>query len=203
MKKHFGAIVMLVLIFFMVVAGILFVRSYNAVKKNKLITKIETAQSIHGEISVERYYKNGKYVKALGFYRNGMKKSEFYINDDEGLTTKYISYYPNGQVENKWERWVEAGDQHYLTEEFHPIGKLRKREGSKLLLWEYYDDDGHLTLTYELQGDKSIETMFHANGNKLEQSEYFKGVKQGRVMKWDSNGVVTAIEMYESGNRVQ
>jgi antitoxin component YwqK of YwqJK toxin-antitoxin module len=203
-KKHFGSIVLIFMIFLTVIAGYMIIRYYYTKKTVKSFTRLETIQTRdHGDISVERYYKNGKNIKALGFYKDGSKKSEYYVNDDEGLSTKYITYYPNGQIENRMERWVEGPENHYIDEEFLPDGRLRKREGTKISRWEYYDDDGNPTLMYVRDGERIVETLFYPGGKKQEECEYLSGKRDGKLTEWDSTGVVTKIELYKNGIRTQ
>ena len=198
--KQAGTILLLFMIFCSVVFGYLIIRS--TYKKTNIMnyTSLETIHSLeYGDISVERYYRNGAAVKAFGFYRDGTMKSEFYLTDKTGYSSKFISYYPNRQIETRSLKWIEGDVKHYLYEEFFEGGMVRRREGTKVPKWEYYDDNGDPTLFYLKDGEKVTEILFYPGAKKQEESDYYKGKRNGKWVQWDTTGHIVRNELYKDG----
>ncbi|MBW7887535.1 MAG: hypothetical protein H3C35_04120 [Bacteroidetes bacterium] len=203
MKLHITSVLLLIIIFLTVVGGFLFVRNISQRNHMKNTISLETERSVaYGDISVERYFRNGKTVKALGFYRNGVKKSEYYVTDSSGKSYQYISYFPNGNKKNQIEQWVENGQIQYYEEEYYENGHLKKKEGTQIRQWEYYDEDGRPTMFIVNDQTKTTEIVFYPNGKIQYQAEYFNGKLNGMWKKWDSLGNVTSEEVYKNGQQV-
>ncbi len=201
--KQAGTILLLVMIFCSVVFGYLIVQSTYKKKNVPNYTKLETIHSLqYGDISVERYYRNGANVKAFGFYKDGSMKSEFYLTDNTGYSSKFISYFPNRQIETKSIKWIEGDVKHFIYEEYFENGKTRRREGSKIDKWEYYDEIGELTMINLHDGDRTTETMFFPGGRKQDESEFLKGQRDGHWYQWDSSGTQTKNELYTNGVKI-
>ena len=203
MKLQKGSIVLLIIIFIVIVAGSITVNMLYAKKHVKNKTIFETVNSKkHGEISYERYYSNGKNTRALGFYKDGSLKSEYYLMDNTGTSFKFISYYPNKKMETRSLNWVENGERQYLYEEYFEDGRIRKREGSQLLKWEYYDENGEPTVIYLRGGNRTTETSYYPGWKRQEESEYLNNKRDGHWIQWDTTGNVTKNEEYKDGIRV-
>jgi antitoxin component YwqK of YwqJK toxin-antitoxin module len=204
MKLQKTTILLLFMIFISVVVGFLFIQTTYAKKGMQNYNLLGTVQSLkYGEISMERYYRNGNNVKAFGFYQDGKMKSEYYLTDNSGYSSKYISYYPNRQIEAKYLRWIEQGTKHYLEEEFFEDGRLRKREGSKVNMWEYYDDKGDPTVIYQRNGDRVKETSYYSGWKKQEEAEFINDVRDGIWIQWDTVGTMVRNEFYKNGVKIK
>ena len=191
------------MIFISVVFGYLIVRTAYSKKHIENYTALETIHSAeYGDISVERYYRNGTNVKAFGFYKDGTMKSEFYLTDNSGYSSKYICYYPNKQIETRSMKWIEGETRQYLYEEFFINGKTRRREGTKIAKWEYYDENADPTLFYLRNGDRVTEVMFYPGSRKQEESDYLKGKRDGKWFQWDSTGKQIRSEIYKEGVKI-
>ena len=78
MKQQAGTVLLLAMIFVSVIFGYLIIRTTYSKKHIENFTALETIHSLeYGDISVERYFRNGQNVKAFGFYKDGTMKSEF------------------------------------------------------------------------------------------------------------------------------
>lgn len=203
MKQQAGTVLLLAMIFISVVFGYLTVRTAFSKKHIENYTALETIHSLeYGDISVERYYRNGKNVKAFGFYKDGTLKSEFYLTDNTGYSSKYISYYPNKQIETRSLKWMEGEVKQSLYEEFFENGKTRRREGTKVLKWEYYDENGEPTLFYLRNGDRITEVTFYPGGKKQDESDFNSGKRDGKWFQWDSTGRQIRNEIYKNGVKI-
>lgn len=201
--KQAGTVLLLFMIFCSVVIGYLIVESTYKKKNITNYAKLETIHSLeYGDISVERYYRNGANVKAFGFYKDGTMKSEFYVTDNTGYSSKYISYYPNKQIETRSLKWMEKDEKHFLYEEFFENGNVRRREGSKIPKWEYYDENGELTVITLHNGDRTMEMMFYPGGQKQEESDYRAGKRDGKWFQWNVAGRQTRNEIYKDGVKI-
>ncbi len=204
MKQQWGTVLLLGMIFCSVVAGYLIVRTTVTKKKIENYTSLETIHSLkYGDISVERYYRNGKNVKAFGFYKDGSLKSEFYLTDNSGNASKYISYYPNKQIETRSLKWMEGPVKHFLYEEFFEDGRTRRREGTNVSTWEYYDENGDPTMMYLRNGERITEVLFFPGAKKQEESEFFNGKRDGKWIQWDTSGRKTRDEAYKNGIKIE
>ena len=203
MKQKASTVLLLAMIFVSVVYGYLIVRSAYSKKHIENYTALETIHSLeYGDISVERYYRNGKNVKAFGFYKDGTLKSEFYATDNTGYSSKYISYDPDKKIETRSLKWFEGEVKHYLYEEYFPNGKPRRREGTKLSKWEYYDENGEPTLFYLRNGERITEVTFFPGSRKQEESDFYKGKRDGKWVQWDTTGKQTRNEIYQNGVKI-
>lgn len=202
--KQAGTILLLFMIFVSTVFGYLIIRTTYSKKHIENYTALETIHTLeYGDISMERYYRNGTNVKAFGFFRDGSLKSEFYVTDNSGYSSKFISYYPNRQIETRSLKWIEGATKHYLYEEFFEDGRTRRREGTKVPQWEYYDEIGDPTLFYIHSGDRITELMFYPGSKKQDESDYVNGKRDGRWNQWDTLGHQTRKEVYKSGIKVE
>lgn len=203
MKLHATSVLLLIVIFLLVVGGFLYVSKLSEKSHKRNTTSFETQHTLeYGDISVERYYRNGKTVKALGFYKDGTKKSEYYITDSAGTAYQYISYFPNGVVKSHIEQWMKNGSVQYYEEAHYENGNLKKKEGSAIRQWEYYDEDGKPTMFIVNDQNKTTETMFYPNGKIQYTAEYFSGKLNGMWKKWDSLGNIISEEVYKNGEKV-
>lgn len=204
MKLQTGTVILLGMIFISVVAGYLVVNTTYKKKHKDNYTKQETIHTLeYGDLKMERYYRNGVNVKAFGYYKDGSLKSEYYVTDKAGTSTKFVSYYPNHQVETHSMIWIEDGTRQFLYEEFFKDGKVRRREGSQIPKWEYYDENGDPTVFYLKDGDRTTEVMFFPGGKKQDESDYRSGIRDGRWLQWDTTGHVIRDEKYKDGAKVQ
>ena len=204
MKLQTSTILLLFMIFVSVVVGALIIQTAYSKKNTQNFNLLGTVQSLkYGEISMERYYRNGNNVKAFGFYQDGKMKSEYYLTDNTGYSSKYISYYPNRQIEMKYLRWIEQGVKHYLEEEYFEDGRVRRREGTKVNRWEYYDDKGDPTVIYQRDGDRVKETSYFSGWKKQEEADFINDVRDGNWIQWDTSGVVTRNEIYKNGVKIK
>ncbi len=204
MKLQKTTILLLFMIFVSVVFGFLIIQTTYAKKSSQNYNLLGTVQSLkYGEISMERYYRNGNNVKAFGFYQDGKMKSEYYLTDNSGYSSKYISYFPNRQIEAKYLRWIEQGTKHYLEEEYFEDGRLRRREGTKVNTWEYYDDHGDPTVIYLRDGDRVKETSYYARWKRQEEADFINDVRDGNWIQWDTSGTVIRNEVYKNGVKIK
>jgi antitoxin component YwqK of YwqJK toxin-antitoxin module len=204
MKLQKTTILLLFMIFISVVAGVLIVQTSYAKKIPQNYNVLGTMQSVkYGEISMERYYRNGNNVKAFGFYQDGKMKSEYYLTDNSGYSSKYVSYYPNRQIEAKYLRWIERGTKQYLDEEYFEDGRLRRREGTKVNRWEYYDDNGDPTVIYQRNGDSIKEISYYSGWKKQEEAEFINDIRNGSWIQWDSSGKEIRNEVYTNGVKIK
>ena len=105
----------------------------------------------------------------------------------------------------RWNRsfkWIENNENHYLYEEFFETGKARRREGTQVRKWEYYDEQGDPTLFYIHNGDRITEIMFYHGSKKQEESDYLNGTRDGKWFQWDSTGKMTRNEIYQKGIKI-
>jgi antitoxin component YwqK of YwqJK toxin-antitoxin module len=203
MKIQAGTLILLFMIFISVVTGYLIVDTTYKKKNKDNYKKQEVIHTIeYGDISLERYYRNGMNVKAFGYYKDGSLKSEYYVTDKSGNSSKFVSYYPNRQVETHSMSWIEDGKKQFLYEEYFPNGKVRRREGSQIPNWEYYDENGDPTVFYLKQGERTTETMFYPGGKKHDESEYLSGKRDGKWIQWDTAGVMIRNEVYDEGVKI-
>lgn len=204
MKLQKTTILLLFMIFVSVVFGFLIIQTTYAKKSSQNYNLLGTVQSLkYGEISMERYYRNGNNVKAFGFYQDGKMKSEYYLTDNSGYSSKYISYYPNKQIETKYLRWIEQGTKHYLDEEYFEDGKVKKREGSKVNKWEYYDDKGDPTVIYFRDGSRVKQISYFAGWKIQEESDFVNDVREGNWIQRDTAGTVIRNEVYKNGVKIK
>ncbi|MFA6456006.1 MAG: hypothetical protein WCW40_04225 [Bacteroidota bacterium] len=203
MKLHTGTVILLCMIFISVVAGVLIVKTTYRKKHIENYTALETVHSLeYGDISMERYYRNGMNVKAFGYYKDGTLKSEYYVTDNAATSSKYITYYPDKKIETRSLKWMEGDSSHFLYEEYFPNGKIRRREGSKVSTWEYYDENGDPTVFYYRNGSRVTEVMFYSGGKKQDESDYNGGKRDGKWLQWDSTGNQIRSEMYTNGMKM-
>lgn len=204
MKNQTGTVILLFMIFVSVVAGFLIVNTTYKKKNKDNYRKLETIHTVeYGDISLERYYRNGVNVKAFGYYKDGTLKSEYYVTDKLGNSSKFVSYYPNRQVETNSSSWLENGVKHFLYEEYFPNGKVRRREGSQIPKWEYYDENGDPTVFYIKDSNRTTEIMFYPGSKKQEESEYLNGKRDGRWQQWDTTGHQIRNEVYKDGVKIK
>lgn len=204
MKLQAGTVILLSMIFVSVVAGYLVVNTTYKKKNKENYKKLETIHTVeYGDISLERFYRNGLNVKAFGYYKDGSLKSEYYVTDKLGNSSKFVSYYPNQQVEIHSMSWLEEGKKHFLYEEYFPDGTVKRREGSQIPKWEYYDEQGDPTVFYLKDGERTTEVMFFPGSRKQDESDYFNGKRDGRWQQWDSTGRQTRDELYKEGVKVR
>lgn len=204
MKLQTGTVILLTMIFVAVVAGYLVVNTAYKKKNADNYKKLETIHTVeYGDISLERYYRNGLNVKAFGYYKDGTLKSEYYLTDKSGNSSKYVSYFPNRQIETHSMSWLENGKKEFFYEEFFPNGKVRRREGSQIPKWEYYDENGDPTVFYFKEGDMTTEVMYYPGGRKQDESEYRSNLRNGRWQQWDTTGRLTRDEVYRDGKKIR
>jgi antitoxin component YwqK of YwqJK toxin-antitoxin module len=204
MKIQSGTVILLAMIFIAVVTGYLVVNTAYKKKNPDQYKQLETLHTReYGDISLERYYRNGMNVKAFGYYKDGTLKSEYYVTDQSGNASKYISYYPNRQVETNSITWLENGKKQFVYEEYFPDGTVRRREGSQIPKWEYYDENGDPTVFYLKDGERTTEIMYFPGSRKQEESDYLNGIRDGRWQQWDSTGRQTRDEVYKDGVKVR
>ncbi len=204
MKNQTGTIILLFMIFVAVVAGYIVVNTAYKKKSADTYKKMETVHTReYGDISLERYYRNGLNVKAFGYYKDGSLKSEYYVTDRDGNSSKYVSYYPNRQIETNSMYWLEDGKKQFIYEEFFENGNVRRREGSQIPKWEYYDENGDPTVFYIKGGDRTTEIMFHPGSRRADESEYLNGVRDGKWQQWDTAGVLIRDELYDAGKKLR
>ena len=203
MKLHPTSIILLFVIFATVIVGFFLIKNTFSKKYGRSVNRLETQHNVeYGDISVERYYRDGKTIKALGFYQNGNKKSEYYVTDSSGMAYQLILYYPNGQRRSYREQWLENNAVQYYEEQYYEDSILKKKEGSKVHQWEYYDEYGKPTLYIINDSLLTTEIMFHPNGNKRYKVEYVDGKLNGLWMKWDENGNLLSQDLYKDGHKV-
>jgi antitoxin component YwqK of YwqJK toxin-antitoxin module len=71
-------------------------------------------------------------------------------------------------------------------------------------IWHYYYPNGNLESNGNFKDDKPHGkwTWYFPNGNIKETGTFFEGIKTGKWYEYNSEGIVTAISLYDAGDKI-
>ena len=136
----------------------------------------------HGTWS--KTYDGTKQLRYTGTFNHGKEEGVFKFYDKSGGKPIAIKKYTPGE---------ELVDVVFYTKSGSKIseGKMMKR--SKEGEWLYYHKDGKTIMTREMYKNDLLEgvrTVYFINGRKAQETMYGKGLKEGKDIHYNEEGVV-------------
>ncbi len=155
----------------------------------------------HGDLTVEEYWVRKKLVHSTWYYGNGNKYTEEFYFDNDTLRSRYIRYFPDGNLQSRVDYWGgEHGNEEMYEERYYNNGRLLAKTGTATDRNElYYEDGKPWTLVVFMNRDKREEHYWHSNGRHLDESYWKNGKRHGKWIQRDSTGTVTRNEVYRNG----
>ena len=138
------------------------------------------------------YYENGNVLREENYY-DGVRNGLLIEYEENGDTITSGNYY-DGLKEGTW--FYKLGD--YSEKGSYSAGK---RYGE----WLHYDDNNNLIYkgTYIDGNRNGIHYWYRKDGTIKDKESYVMGLKNGKCVKYNSDGTPFIIITYEHGNEVK
>lgn len=187
---------------------------YTLVDK-KPVTGVVFVMHDNGQLDIEAHYKNGKeHGSNRCWFKNGELNWE-YNSIDGKLNGSYKVWYENGKL--KLDQNYVMGKEHGTTKVWYENGQLKSEynfnEGKRVGWQKFYSQSG-LTIGVSFLKEGNGDLIFyHENGEKLQETHYEDGLKNGVSKIWYSNGQLSeeieyfkdaingySVSYYDNGN---
>ncbi len=129
----------------------------------------------HGQLKFERFYKDGLITKKIYYYENGQKRSVFNYKNGKGNGPAY-GWYMNGQMKFK----------SVLKDDF--------AEGERISF--YANGQIHNKINYKNKKREGPFVSYHENGKLNIKGQFKNDMYDGRCQEWDDTGKLIKDELY-------